>query len=90
MPAPRADGSILSDIRFQEEEFLMFAKKTRHSTMSTATVFWACGAAMFVRAGVYHELGGFDGIFFAHQEEIDLCWRHATGRLSYHGLPGNR
>jgi GT2 family glycosyltransferase len=37
--------------------------------------FWATGAAMFVRASVYHEVGGLDGSFFAHQEEIDLCWR---------------
>lgn len=38
-------------------------------------VFWASGAAMFVRALVYHEMGGLDAQFFAHQEEIDLCWR---------------
>lgn len=38
-------------------------------------VFWASGAAMFVRASVYHEMGGLDDSFFAHQEEIDLCWR---------------
>jgi len=38
-------------------------------------IFWASGAAMFVRAKVYHELGGLDASFFAHQEEIDLCWR---------------
>jgi GT2 family glycosyltransferase len=38
-------------------------------------IFWASGAAMFVRAKVFHELGGFDASFFAHQEEIDLCWR---------------
>ena len=38
-------------------------------------VFWASGAAMFVRAAVFHEMGGFDDFFFAHQEEIDLCWR---------------
>lgn len=38
-------------------------------------VFWASGAAMFVRASVYHEMGGLDDTFFAHQEEIDLCWR---------------
>ena len=37
--------------------------------------FWASGAAMFVRANIYHELGGLDEYFFAHQEEIDLCWR---------------
>ena len=37
--------------------------------------FWASGAALFVRATAYHELGGLDEFFFAHQEEIDLCWR---------------
>ncbi len=38
-------------------------------------VFWASGAAMCVRAEVLHKLGGFDVTFFAHMEEIDLCWR---------------
>jgi GT2 family glycosyltransferase len=38
-------------------------------------IFWASGAAMFVRAAVYHACGGLDEYFFAHQEEIDLCWR---------------
>ena len=38
-------------------------------------VFWATGACMFVRSDVFHKLGGFDDDFFAHMEEIDLCWR---------------
>ncbi len=38
-------------------------------------VFWASGAAMVVRNKLFKEIGGFDGGFFAHQEEIDLCWR---------------
>jgi GT2 family glycosyltransferase len=38
-------------------------------------IFWASGAAMFVRAAAYNQLGGLDGWFFAHMEEIDLCWR---------------
>lgn len=37
--------------------------------------FWASGAAFFVRSNVYHEMKGFDEFFFAHQEEIDFCWR---------------
>jgi GT2 family glycosyltransferase len=37
-------------------------------------IFWASGAA-FIRSVVYRELRGFDDDFFAHQEEIDLCWR---------------
>jgi GT2 family glycosyltransferase len=38
-------------------------------------VFWASGAAMFVRSNIYHELNGLDEDFFAHMEEIDFCWR---------------
>lgn len=41
-------------------------------------LFWASGACFFIRKNVYHELGGFDESFFAHQEEIDLCWRAAN------------
>ena len=37
--------------------------------------FWAAGAAFFIRAELYHRFGGFDGDYFAHNEEIDLCWR---------------
>lgn len=38
-------------------------------------VFWATGACMFIRASLYHKYGGLDDDFFAHMEEIDLCWR---------------
>lgn len=38
-------------------------------------VFWATGACFFIRKEVYRTLQGFDDDFFAHQEEIDLCWR---------------
>ncbi|WP_028786784.1 glycosyltransferase family 2 protein [Terrimonas ferruginea] len=41
----------------------------------TVPVFWASGAALFIRSAVFHSAGGFDEYFFAHQEEIDLCWR---------------
>jgi len=37
--------------------------------------FWASGACMMVRSKLFHDLGGFDAHFFAHMEEIDLCWR---------------
>ena len=38
-------------------------------------VFWATGAALMIRLDVYRNVGGLDGRFFAHMEEIDLCWR---------------
>lgn len=38
-------------------------------------IFWASGAALFVRSSVYQQLGGLDADFFAHMEEIDFCWR---------------
>lgn len=38
-------------------------------------VFWATGACIFVRGNLFHEVGGFDADFWAHMEEIDLCWR---------------
>lgn len=45
-------------------------------------IFWATGAALFIRQKDYREAGGLDGRFFAHMEEIDLCWRlRARGRL---------
>ena len=42
---------------------------------TTVPVHWATGAALLVRACIYKEVGGLDGRFFAHQEEIDMCWR---------------
>lgn len=41
----------------------------------TVSIFWASGACFAIRKAVFEKLGGFDEDFFAHQEEIDLCWR---------------
>jgi len=40
-----------------------------------AEIFWASGACFFVRAEIFRSMKGFDARFFAHMEEIDLCWR---------------
>src|SRR5450432_985753 len=45
-------------------------------------IFWASGAALFVRAELFHRAKGFDTYFFAHMEEIDFCWRLQL--LGYH------
>jgi GT2 family glycosyltransferase len=50
----------------------------------TEPIFWASGAALFIRSKIFHEIKGFDEYFFAHQEEIDLCWRlQLTGYKIY-------
>ncbi len=41
----------------------------------TREIFWATGACMLIRSQLYHDLGGLDNDFYAHMEEIDLCWR---------------
>ena len=48
---------------------------------SIAPIFWATGAALMIRRADWEAVGGLDGRFFAHMEEIDLCWRlRARGR----------
>ena len=42
---------------------------------SETEIFWATGACCMINAKLFHKVGGFDGQFFAHMEEIDLCWR---------------
>ncbi len=41
----------------------------------TSEIFWASGACLFIRTKLFRALNGFDESFFAHMEEIDLCWR---------------
>lgn len=41
----------------------------------TSEIFWASGACLFIRSNVFKTLNGFDENYFAHMEEIDLCWR---------------
>lgn len=49
--------------------------------------FWASGAALFVKAKIYQQLGGLDEYFFAHQEEIDLCWRMQLAGYKIYAQP---
>jgi riboflavin kinase/FMN adenylyltransferase len=51
--------------------------------------FWAAGAAFFIRAHLYHAFGGFDGSYFAHNEEIDLCWRLKRAGYAVRCIPSS-
>jgi len=55
----------------------------------TEPIFWASGAALFIRANVFHEMKGFDEYFFAHQEEIDLCWRIQLAGYRIYSCPNS-
>lgn len=50
-------------------------EKDKGQYNNACNIFWASGACFFIRSTVFNELDGFDSDFFAHQEEIDLCWR---------------
>ncbi|MEN9697938.1 MAG: hypothetical protein RLZ56_1359 [Bacteroidota bacterium] len=65
---------------FSRGRIFDICEKDQQQYQDIAPIFWASGAAMMIRSSVFHELGGFDASFFAHQEEIDLCWRmHLVG-----------
>lgn len=61
---PFCRGRILSHVEQDQGQY-----------NNTCDIFWATGACMMVRASAYHKAGGLDEFFFAHMEEIDLCWR---------------
>jgi hypothetical protein len=52
-------------------------------------VFWATGAALLIRSELFHQVGGFDEAFFAHMEEIDLCWRIKKLGYSFYVVPSS-
>ncbi len=57
---------------------------------SEQEIFWATGAAFFIRAKLYRDFGGFDGDYFAHNEEIDLCWRLKRAGFSIKCIPKSK
>ena len=54
---------------------LSVVEEDRGQYDAPADIFWASGACLFIRTDIYRRVGGLDARFFAHQEEIDLCWR---------------
>ena len=52
-----------------------------------AMIHWATGAALLVRSYIYKEVGGLDARFFAHQEEIEMCWRMRIRGYQLYCLP---
>lgn len=63
---PYARGRVLSRVEVDRGQY---------DSQQPVRVAWASGAALLLRTSAYIEAGGFDTDFFAHMEEIDLCWR---------------
>jgi GT2 family glycosyltransferase len=64
---PFCRGRIFGNVEFNDKQY-----------DSEQSIFWATGAAMFVKREAWEKAGGLDESFFAHMEEIDLCWRLQT------------
>lgn len=60
---------------FCKGRIFMELEKDNNQYDDSYDIFWATGACFFIKSEVYHQLKGFDEDYFAHQEEIDLCWR---------------
>jgi len=60
---------------FCRGRILSYIEKDSAQYNQEREIFWASGAAFMIRASLFKNLGGFDDSFFAHMEEIDLCWR---------------
>lgn len=64
-------------------------EKDKGQYNDTIPVFWASGACMLVRSDVFKKVEGFDASFFAHMEEIDLCWRIRNLGYEIYCVPGS-
>ncbi|HDP74740.1 MAG TPA: glycosyltransferase family 2 protein [Bacteroidales bacterium] len=73
---PFCRGRILSEIEVDKGQY-----------DTVMPIFWASGACMMLRSSCFWEVGGFDDDFFAHMEEIDLCWRLQNQGYSVYSVP---
>ena len=75
MPVQPAVSLINTVIPSAVDESLVKLKKIHGQYDSQINIFWSSGACMIVQSEAWKKCGGFDADFFAHMEEIDLCWR---------------
>lgn len=75
---PFSRGRVFSDIEYDEGQY-----------NDECEIFWACGAALFVRKDVFQQCGGLDEHFVHHMEEIDLCWRIYLHGFSVRVVPSS-
>lgn len=78
MGYPFCQGRILSEVEDDMGQYDAFTE-----------IFWTTGAAMIIRKNLFEKIGGFDSDFFAHMEEIDLCWRLKQGGYRMYVVPSS-
>ncbi|MGD9976883.1 MAG: glycosyltransferase family 2 protein [Bacteroidales bacterium] len=76
---PFCRGRVLSSVEVDQNQY-----------NGAMQVFWASGACMFVRSSAYSRTGGLDNRFFAHMEEIDLCWRFINNGYTVWSIPESK
>jgi len=83
-----AGGGFLDSIGYPYCRGRIFdtIERDEHQYEDTIQVDWASGACMAIRASLFHQAGGFDERFFAHMEEIDICWKIRKMGYSIHYL----
>jgi len=67
-----------------------FLEEDKGQYDQTVEIFWASGACFMIRSDVFQSMSGFDDQFFAHMEEVDLCWRMKKKGHSIWFIPGSR
>ncbi|MFC4269109.1 glycosyltransferase family 2 protein [Polaribacter marinivivus] len=75
---PYCRGRIFNDIEKDKNQF-----------NKISDIFWASGACFFIKSDLFRELNGFDEDYFAHQEEIDLCWRVQNAGFKIKYIPNS-
>ena len=75
---PYCRGRIFNDIEKDTKQF-----------NKISDIFWASGACFFIKSNLFRELNGFDEDYFAHQEEIDLCWRVQNAGFKIKYIPNS-
>jgi GT2 family glycosyltransferase len=73
---PFCRGRIFGNVELNQSQYT-----------ETLPVFWASGAALFIKRSCWEEAQGLDEAFFAHMEEIDLCWRLKTMNYEIYACP---
>ena len=84
-----ASGGFMDSLGYAYCRGRMFdtLEKDIHQYDNPTDVFWTTGACFMIRSSIFHKIGGFPADFFAHMEEVDLCWRLLSNDFKLAAIP---